>query len=42
MSSRTRVFKGALALAAGRAIGDVCSFARNIIVVHMLTPEKPT
>lgn len=38
MSLRTRVFKGALALAAGRALGDLCSFARNIIVARLLTP----
>lgn len=38
MSLRTRVFKGALALAAGRALGDLCSFTRNIIVARLLTP----
>ncbi len=38
MSLRRQVFKGALALAAGRALGDLCSFARNIIVARLLTP----
>ncbi len=38
MSLRRQVFKGALALAAGRALGDLCGFARNIIVARLLTP----
>jgi O-antigen/teichoic acid export membrane protein len=38
VSLRRQVFKGALALAAGRALGELCSFARNIIVARLLTP----
>jgi len=38
VSLRRQAFKGAVALGAGRAVIDLCSFARNIIVARLLTP----
>ena len=38
MSLRTRIVKSVFTLGAGRLLGELCSFTRNIIIARMLTP----
>lgn len=39
MSLRRQVFRGALSLGAGQALGQALSFVRNVIVARLLSPE---